>query len=372
MDKIEKLKELSELLKSNAITQDEYDVMKAELISSDNSSTSASATNQKRRTGIGWQEVLAVMTGIFGGIVYAIFAKQGAKKKLSVFSLSFLWLIILSVLSANDKESMQNTKNPDANVNLPQVTSSSSSQDNNSNDSGETAEQPPESPLPIQQSSENQATSDVLTEFQTISIKCGSPQDFLGLSVSVDCPLDEDKDGRRDSPTSKMTFSNPLEQTIYLNIPNFGNVEKPVLTIAIPPKSSWVGTFDNSQFNSQTNEFNGIELGLGKFELSASNENTFSKTLSCGKSVEGIKQTTFGVKYQLKCTPEISLFLDKQADGLRAVRLSYTNEQGGKSTLNFPDLKGYGGSSFPLPPSANYELEILIPDSPVNIPEVKN
>jgi hypothetical protein len=42
------------------------------------------------RTGISWQEVLAVLFGIWGGGVYCIFTKQPASKKAIVFLVSCL------------------------------------------------------------------------------------------------------------------------------------------------------------------------------------------------------------------------------------------------------------------------------------------
>lgn len=57
------------------------------------------------RTGISWQEILAVVFGILGGGVYCIFTKQPASKKGIVFLASFLLWFAISALPSYEQAS---------------------------------------------------------------------------------------------------------------------------------------------------------------------------------------------------------------------------------------------------------------------------
>jgi len=123
-------------------------------------------------------------------------------------------------------------------------------------------------------------------EFQSISIKCGTEQEFQGLQILAECPTDTDKDDRPDKESSNVTFSNPFEQVIYLTFPtaNDNDGYNDDLTALIQPKSSILLPVDNNKFDYQTQSFQEIKVGLGKIKVSALPENTFSENLSCGKS----------------------------------------------------------------------------------------
>lgn len=116
---------------------------------------------------------------------------------------------------------------------------------------------------------------DTFEESQSISIKCGTEQEFQGLQILAECPTDTDKDDRPDKESSNVTFSNPFEQVIYLTFPT----DADALTALIQPKSSIVRQIDNNKFDSQTQSFQEIKVGLGKIKVSALPENTFSESL---------------------------------------------------------------------------------------------
>jgi hypothetical protein len=93
-DKIERLQKLKQMLDDGTLSEGEYQKMKAEIVEEENSNASntsnASTGNSQRRTGNSWQELLGVLLGPLGGIVYTIFTKQKLPKKLIVVVLSFI------------------------------------------------------------------------------------------------------------------------------------------------------------------------------------------------------------------------------------------------------------------------------------------
>jgi hypothetical protein len=106
-DKIEKIKELKELLDSGSISEKEFEKMKADLLSEGDP---AKAEQTEQRTGIGWQELVAVLFGIFGGLVYFSKAKQKFGKKVLVLLLSLIAQgLSCSVLTPSDNTSTSST-----------------------------------------------------------------------------------------------------------------------------------------------------------------------------------------------------------------------------------------------------------------------
>ena len=221
----------------------------------------------------------------------------------------------------------------------------------------------PEEPSPEISPSPVTPPKDTFEEFQSISIKCGTEQEFQGLQILAECPTDTDKDDRPDKESSNVTFSNPFEQVIYLTFPNDNNALYPLtLTAVIQPKSSIVRQIDNNKFGSQTQSFQEIKVGFGKIKVSALPENTFSESLSCEKQVQGNKKTQYGVLYELVCSPnKVVLTLQNSAKTPRTINLTYTDKDGIEwiqSLSNFGS--GYGELS--LPKSESYKLDLFIPE----------
>ena len=82
------LQDLVNLKKEGAITEEEFNRLKQDILSK------ANVIQKPLRTGIGWQEIVAVLFGIVGGLFYVARAKQSGRKKLIVFSLAFFWNMI--------------------------------------------------------------------------------------------------------------------------------------------------------------------------------------------------------------------------------------------------------------------------------------
>jgi Short C-terminal domain len=82
------LQDLVNLKKEGAITEEEFNQLKQDILSKGN------VIQQPLRTGIGWQEIVAVLFGIVGGLFYVARAKQSGRKKLIIFSLAFFWNMI--------------------------------------------------------------------------------------------------------------------------------------------------------------------------------------------------------------------------------------------------------------------------------------
>lgn len=119
MDKLERLEKLKAMLDQGAISQQEYETMKAEVIANQPSmpqATAPSATygepEKSIRTGVGWQEVVAVLGGLIGGIVYAFATKQKAGKKAVVFGLGVL-MSIISTIALGDGEKATTSSSSD-------------------------------------------------------------------------------------------------------------------------------------------------------------------------------------------------------------------------------------------------------------------
>lgn len=353
MDKIERLKELSDLLNSGAITKDEYEVMKAEVINlkEAESLVPSSGSQNTPRTGIGWQEITAIITGIIGGIVYAILTKQKAKKKLIVFLLSFLLQIVVGLIS-NSKQTVETA--------TPEISNKSSSQvepptqNANTNSQGD---KPQQNSLALD-------SSDVFTEFQTISFECGTPQDFDGLTLSADCPLDADKDDRPDKPSSDVTFSNPSDKVVYLSFPEgiTGSVDT-IKTATILPQGSITREVNNSQFEIESRKFKNLQVGLGKVQVSTLPDDVFSTELSCNSQVEGASKKQFGVTYKLSCDKEKALQFSNEAAGKRVANVTYTDTLGTKWIQSII-LIDQQSTYVLLPDATTYQLEILIPQAP--------
>lgn len=56
------------------------------------------------RTGIGWQEIVGVLFGILGSLVYCLLAKQPANKKTIVFLLSLLFTLVSAAIGSQEQE----------------------------------------------------------------------------------------------------------------------------------------------------------------------------------------------------------------------------------------------------------------------------
>jgi len=113
MDKVTKLSELKSLLDSGAISEEEFNKMKQELLASSDEpdKTNLHDTQLAVRQGIGWQEVVAVLFGIIGGVIYGLRAKQKLSKKLIVLLLAlFSQGISNAFLSGGDNS--QTVSNP--------------------------------------------------------------------------------------------------------------------------------------------------------------------------------------------------------------------------------------------------------------------
>jgi hypothetical protein len=91
------LKDLLDLKNNGAINEEEFDRLKKDMLSK--------TLPKPVRTGNGWQEVLAVLFGILGGIFYAVGTKQSAKKKTVVFSIAFVWNMFISSLPTTNSPS---------------------------------------------------------------------------------------------------------------------------------------------------------------------------------------------------------------------------------------------------------------------------
>lgn len=89
------LQELLDLKNNGAINDEEFTRLKQGVMSQ--------SSPIPQRTGVGWQEILGVFFGILGGIFYVARAKQSGKKKAIVFSMAFVWNLILSGMSAENK-----------------------------------------------------------------------------------------------------------------------------------------------------------------------------------------------------------------------------------------------------------------------------
>jgi hypothetical protein len=99
-DNIEKIKQLKELLDSGSISEKEFEKMKADLLGNENSAESKS---DELRSGIGWQEIVAVLFGILGGLIYFVKTKQKISKKVLVLLLSLIsQSLSCSVLTPSD------------------------------------------------------------------------------------------------------------------------------------------------------------------------------------------------------------------------------------------------------------------------------
>jgi hypothetical protein len=84
-----------------------------------------------------------------------------------------------------------------------------------------------------------------------------------------------------------------------------------------------VRQIDNNKFDSQTQSFQEIKVGLGKIKVSALPENTFSESLSCEKQVQGNQKTQYGVFYELECSPNTVVFtFQNSAKTPRAINLT--------------------------------------------------
>lgn len=122
-DNFEKIKELKQMLDEGFITEEEFSQMKADLLSdsskSDEDEQPAQKTTKQPRKGISWPEILGVVFGPIGGLVY-LFTKQGIVKKLAVLLLSFLAGGVYASLS----DSPETTTNPTAPSNSQQAPTS--------------------------------------------------------------------------------------------------------------------------------------------------------------------------------------------------------------------------------------------------------
>lgn len=224
-------------------------------------------------------------------------------------------------------------------------------------------------PSPVEPSPETSPSlvtppKDTFEESQSISIKCGTEQEFQGLQILAECPTDTDKDDRPDKESSNVTFSNPFEQVIYLTFPTANNNDgyNDDLTALIQPKSSIVLPVDNNKFDYQTQSFQEIKVGLGKIKVSALPENTFSENLSCEKEVQGSEKRQYGVLYKLECSPNTVVFaFTNSAETPRVINLTYTDKNG-VEWINVPSVNKYGSRRLSLPKSESYKLDIFIPE----------
>ncbi|NJN61445.1 MAG: DUF4352 domain-containing protein [Coleofasciculaceae cyanobacterium RL_1_1] len=102
-DKIEKIKELKELFDNGSISEKEFERMKADLL---NEGEAAKAEQVEQKTGISWQELVAILFGILGGLVYFAKAKQKFGKKVLVLILSLIVQgLSCSILTPSDNTS---------------------------------------------------------------------------------------------------------------------------------------------------------------------------------------------------------------------------------------------------------------------------
>jgi hypothetical protein len=124
-DQIEKLKELKQMLDDNLITKEEFAEMKANLLQANSEESKNQSSDQvpKKRTGISWPEVLGVLFGLPGGLVY-LFTKQNLGKKLTVLVLSFIVNGIYASVSGTNESLDANI----ANSNQQPVTEQAQSQ----------------------------------------------------------------------------------------------------------------------------------------------------------------------------------------------------------------------------------------------------
>lgn len=218
----------------------------------------------------------------------------------------------------------------------------------------------PEMPSPETSPSPVTPPKDTFEKSQSISIKCGTEQEFQGLQILAECPTDKDKDDRPDKESSNVTFSNPFEQVIYLTFPT----DADALTALIQPKSSIVRQIDNNKFDSQTQSFQEIKVGLGKIKVSALPENTFSESLSCEKQVQGNQKTQYGVLYELECSPDTVVFtFQNSAKTPRAINLTYTDKDGIEWIQSLSNVRaGTEPLHLLLPKSESYKLDLFIPE----------
>ena len=199
-DNFEKIKELKQMLDEGFITEEEFSQMKADLLSdsskSDEDEQPAQKTTKQPRKGISWPEILGVVFGPIGGLVY-LFTKQGIVKKLAVLLLSFLAGGVYASLS----DSPETTTNPTAPSNSQQAPTST-----------------PETTAP---SNSQQAPTSTP---ETTVITIGSFSD-----VRNDRALRVNSSEILDSIQTNNQFMDPLEAkggqliAVYLTIENTGN-----------------------------------------------------------------------------------------------------------------------------------------------------
>jgi hypothetical protein len=111
------LQDLLELKNNGAINEEEFSQLKQVILSK--------ALLKPERTGVGWQEIVAVLFGMLGGIVYVSKAKQSINKKAIVLSVAFLWNGICVGINSSAK-SPSLLSNPTQTAN-PVITTSDSS-----------------------------------------------------------------------------------------------------------------------------------------------------------------------------------------------------------------------------------------------------
>lgn len=121
---------------------------------------------------------------------------------------------------------------------------------------------------------------------------------------------------------------------------------------------------DNNKFDSQTQSFQEIKVGLGKIKVSALPENTFSESLSCEKQVQGNQKTQYGVFYELECSPNTVVFtFQNSAKTPRAINLTYTDKDGIEWIQSLSNVRpGTEPLQLPLPKSESYKLDLFIPE----------
>lgn len=77
------LQDLLELKNNGAINEEEFSQLKQVILSK--------TLLKPERTGVGWQEIVAVLFGMLGGAIYVASSKQSINKKAIVLSIAFLW-----------------------------------------------------------------------------------------------------------------------------------------------------------------------------------------------------------------------------------------------------------------------------------------
>jgi hypothetical protein len=77
------LQDLLDLKNNGAINEEEFNQLKQVILSK--------TLLNPERTGVGWQEIVAVLFGILGGIIYVVGSKQRVNRKAIVFSIAFFW-----------------------------------------------------------------------------------------------------------------------------------------------------------------------------------------------------------------------------------------------------------------------------------------